>query len=1161
MTDARADTPGTQGMAPEQHLYSDVIYRINSVLRSIIDEDPRFYEDNKIQLWPFQFDSLTRRFRWLLVRDEDWLLNENLLEAIRQLPEAFRTQWEEEKANKWPTLAETWPEVLDKGDPDFGMFAGEQLPTLWDRVLESSGAAIENPGAAHRAIMRLIAGRSFPCDEFHEGLVLKKVKAGARERRLLDRMHSTPLKTDDGSFPTTYQQVLSFYDDCGEPDSEDKEVIAVSSTWQALLQAAFARQTDIRHLITIPIYDGDRTTEQHGRLVGIIYGAILGEGDRECIGKEIADRVRPHKREIRSAFRAADLARIANQTLTQEDRDPEEGMPPPLHHFLHVLPMLQDWCRVGFRKGDHDDIFWWTRDQGTWQAKRAKPTTSAILSAGLSVLEMTRGVATWMSDEERDSLEGWQTHFEYPDYAVLPPPDSAELAVLERQYWQEQIDIWAIVLPKVLLRLRSEREAARVATSAIMGRNLSHNIGSHVLARYARKIGLEDKVKDHKEPEHRHDFLAYLQRRMDFLADVATSDRAFWYQSLSLEAELEQLNWASQVARLKQNNGEPVLLRFITGKEDLKATVDFQGDVQFASPNGEVGVQALFVILENIVRNSARHGNAPCDNTVRLTVRVKEHDRDLLRVEVVDHQSPIQVHSRNIANAVINPIIDSPILDSNGQPDPNNWGIREMQICAHYLRGSSLYDLQNPRENGPAALEAFADDGNLAYRFHLKRAKSMAVIIDQEMEVDGTVVHDKIAEGIGIRLLRWDDIPRDDCSYDWKTIGKETLGFDFLVVEQDKDRSNKDMTTPPTGGWERAAAGLPMRTLDLFRREIEELFRAALSGSANWTGPLHERWMKSVRDKRETWKGRPLYGLLVDEDCDDKWPDPVPTGGGLLRTRKCLGVDTAPLPPGSKRFLSCLDFDSKLTKRAGVRRGVAAAAWVDHAKRADFRQGEVRFVEARDRTTRPRAQRAWISVESVRSGDPERHLFDQVQNGEGTVWEILAAAASRVAVLDERVQSALADKSRIDGLSVRELQRLAGVWTPSKKDCDLDRPTMEKCREFLKRPSVLEEQFPVDCLILHLTVLEQLKNKAGKTLDQTLTCLIDDTHAADAEIVIVTGRGVPAVAQSVGAAAGSALDGVRFLPISALLASLTRPSKLALMRTIWASGTPERLTR
>ena len=410
---------------------------------------------------------------------------------------------------------------------------------------------------------------------------------------------------------------------------------------------------------------------------------------------------------------------------------------------------------------------------------------------------------------------------------------------------RQQMTVLGLLAPKV----RAQRHALRRAVSGIMGRNMSHNIGSHVLARYASKIR-DDVVAHEKKDDQRSDLLQYLQRRMDFLADVATSDRAFWFQSLSLKEQIDRLNWDAQKRRFNKSEdgcAKPVLLRFITGKEGLKATVSYEecDDVYFASPGGEVGVHALFVILENIIRNSARHGRAESD-PVELEVSLHEHDEasdlvkleideasDLVKLEIVDSRSPVggrqviltlespveaaaavvsyekpaddrvkplrdtecncvkmfrfpQDGGANagtagdaavpVAAAVtgnslvltfnkeldagsvptkeafcvtaggkvvsvsevtipprlddrINKILKEAILTSDGEPKAENWGVREMQICAHYLRGFSLYELEDDPGGKYPVLEAgCTDGGNLKYTIYLRRAKRMAVV-------------------------------------------------------------------------------------------------------------------------------------------------------------------------------------------------------------------------------------------------------------------------------------------------------------------------------------------------------------------------------------------------------------------------------------------------
>jgi hypothetical protein len=245
----------------------------------------------------------------------------------------------------------------------------------------------------------------------------------------------------------------------------------------------------------------------------------------------------------------------------------------------------------------------------------------------------------------------------------------------------------------------------------------------------------------------------------------------------------------------------------------------------------------------------------------------------------------------------------------------------------------------------------------------------------------------------------------------------------------------------------------------------------------------------------------------------------------------------APLPDDA----STLDWHGNLHDRA------IAAAWIAHPFMQELRLGGASLGQAA-LVANPEESRMWISAEAALSDSPHSAYLRACTRGAG--WEILAAAVPRVAVLDERVQSSL-DKVVRGDLKLRHAWFCMGVWVPWKNipnelvNCDLDTPNFVACQKFLKRPADKGEQFPIDVLVVHLTVLERLKQERRTSLKETLAQLVANTEAAEAEIVIVTGRGVPAVD----------IDNVRYLPISALLESLVmRPSKLALMRTIWSSG-------
>lgn len=194
----------------------------------------------------------------------------------------------------------------------------------------------------------------------------------------------------------------------------------------------------------------------------------------------------------------------------------------------------------------------------------------------------------------------------------------------------------------VLYAKKLEMANVKSAIGSIMSRNGSHNIGSHVLASLSHNVGTmpDDRV-----------LYQYIQHRMDYIA-TATTDRPAWtmptkFVSAMMRRFLSQrhlLDFVSRSEGLKayqfQNPHEDTstlvsqpgtirlhIRRIDDGdmrwnKDSLfspeKPVVNFidypagktsylDKDVEVAIPGGVVGQHAFFTILENILRNAAKH--------------------------------------------------------------------------------------------------------------------------------------------------------------------------------------------------------------------------------------------------------------------------------------------------------------------------------------------------------------------------------------------------------------------------------------------------------------------------------------------------------------------------------------------------------------------------
>jgi hypothetical protein len=267
------------------------------------------------------------------------------------------------------------------------------------------------------------------------------------------------------------------------------------------------------------------------------------------------------------------------------------------------------------------------------------------------------------------------------------------------------------------------KEAIKAAKAAIMSRNMSHNLGSHVMSYLKTNLGsvksiLKDNVlsvllKDEKlnptlfnTQQFNTDkltlpflvglgrFISYLQERQDYIATVSTNYNPYYFSVNFKDFIYDELNSDKRYERhpdrtnLKPDN---ILLGNIARSEGLgrytsptnkdgstlsnivlkfrstfdgspverleyedqsgskhvvvpelfyKEKVNIAKDelyqmrqYEFSLPGGTVGRQAIFSIIENVIRNAAKHGNWREQGQLELTM-------DIFTKEDVENEQP-----------------------------------------------------------------------------------------------------------------------------------------------------------------------------------------------------------------------------------------------------------------------------------------------------------------------------------------------------------------------------------------------------------------------------------------------------------------------------------------------------------------------------------------
>ncbi|MGH9241628.1 MAG: hypothetical protein ACRD3G_26570 [Vicinamibacterales bacterium] len=315
------------------------------------------------------------------------------------------------------------------------------------------------------------------------------------------------------------------------------------------------------------------------------------------------------------------------------------------------------------------------------------------------------------------------------------------------------------------------KHARRSAVAAVIGRNMSHNIGSHVLANIT-----SDVLKE--QPKKGELLFGYLQHRMDFIAQVSTSAPS-WCLGMSagelLLGFVENRLLLDHIVRFAAIGAKQV--DFAVALNDESWDRWSRTQLRFADPvpnwlslrldvaHGSVGAHAFYSILENLIRNAARHGDpgwldkirqgaqavdpvTGLTDTIRLRFSIHFDDRsdgkepetkDYIRVRITDHTPTRRTTRMRDHNAspsrdtaeLINEYVQAVIVDEQtGELPRVGWGMKEIRIGASFLR---LYDTGDDRVRKPPLAEVQwahtqsksleADLGCLQFTIYLPKVK------------------------------------------------------------------------------------------------------------------------------------------------------------------------------------------------------------------------------------------------------------------------------------------------------------------------------------------------------------------------------------------------------------------------------------------------------
>ena len=375
------------------------------------------------------------------------------------------------------------------------------------------------------------------------------------------------------------------------------------------------------------------------------------------------------------------------------------------------------------------------------------------------------------------------------------------------------------------------RAAVVGSMGKVMSRNMSHNIGSHVLSnlinrdvyeRLADNVVLQSNsyqscfgnlyLSQSNETKENTNlqlpfFIQYLKSRMDYLSEVT-----FGVPNM-LTTKYMYNDVFKELDRVR------VLLNYISGIPDFKYTFSFKyngvdltekNDIAIAFSSDILGAQAFYNILENIIRNTAKHS---CLRGQTVVFKIEFTDIEKFpSYYCVEIDNGIE--EEDIDNLVIkqNQLIKESVLDENNNLRDHGLGLLEMATSAAFLRQVDIakvdsYEYRfdgNEGNNNLNLLKAINKSKALGYRFFMQKPKEFLLVGDWN-DVTGSKKRELV--NMGIHFV-------DDKALISSLNKRVSFAQQFLLYKGDVSQETKNKMVDND-------TLLPLRRLELSSEEVK----------------------------------------------------------------------------------------------------------------------------------------------------------------------------------------------------------------------------------------------------------------------------------------------------------------------------------------------------
>ena len=631
---------------------------------------------------------------------------------------------------------------------------------------------------------------------------------------------------------------------------------------------------------------------------------------------------------------------------------------------------------------------------------------------------------------------------------------------------------------------QTHQTAVRASIAQVMARNMSHNIGSHVfsnliyddaydnvkdkkincLTSYTSFLDPDDVFNDSTKNLQLAYFNQYLKSRMDYLSEV-TFGIPVMLTSKMVKSEL-----------FKELDRVRILLNYISGIKSFNYTFkilrngkEIEEDFAAAFPSGVLGCQAFYNIIENIIRNTAKHAKSTHQNKpIEFTIDFKDipdevadylnHPEEISELFCVEIDNGICKDKEEIDKIVEsqNKRINESVLVSNRLRN-KNLGLLEMEASAAFLRQIDMPDIESDcywidqnncyynQWEKLNILKAINKDNKLAYRFFVQRPKEFLFVGKWELYDANEKDLKQTLRQQGIRFI--DD---NELSSPKESFPQQFLIYDYSI----KPSKTKD--------WGKSTL-LPLRQLHISKNEQRQLIVDLKN-----VNPIAK--LKCFAWKKY-YKGLDIDNWKIEADYDSGWSNTI----------------------------------------AFVNHGETFASW----KTSASSQKNVYFENLNSRTWGKLPMWEKYSEKKKRT-EPDNRLFlysshlNQLFEGKNKdeslqiKRELVEAYCSKVIAIDERIQK-FAEETEND-IRCQDLYQWTNVHVPEAKEIPLDpdkfdNKTIENLEQFINKN--INDAF----LLIHYGILERIYKGNGDTIKVQLR-----GWASKAKRVVVTsGRGAHSI--------------------------------------------------